>query len=344
MSDPNDPSRPGARRRGPTLIEDGLAPASETPADAPDIDEPQAEAAAAAAVRVAASGGPSTLARIFWSALGGLFTMALGLWFWEIVEAFLARNVWLGWIALALAILVGLAALGVIVRELASLARLGRIDDARDAAVRARATRDRGAALAAIAGVERLYGGRAELAGLKADMSAKMDDVVDGDALVDLAERTLMTPLDKAAEAAVRRGARDAATATAIIPFALIDVLAILAINLKMIRRIAEIYGGRTGWLGSWRLLRAIAAHLVAAGAIAVGDDLLGPALGGGILARVSRRFGEGLVNGALTARIGVAAMEVCRPLPFAARPRPGVSALIRGAFGDVAAPRGEPG
>ena len=46
-------------------------------------------------------------------------------------------------------------------------------------------------------------------------------------------------------------------------------------------------------------------------------------------LARVSRRFGEGVMNGALTARVGVAAMDVCRPLPFAALPRPKVSNLI---------------
>ena len=35
------------------------------------------------------------------------------------------------------------------------------------------------------------------------------------------------------------------------------------------------------------------------------------------------------MVNGALTARVGIAAMEVCRPLPFAALPRPKVSNVI---------------
>jgi len=51
------------------------------------------------------------------------------------------------------------------------------------------------------------------------------------------------------------------------------------------------------------------------------------------------RRFGEGVVNGALTARVGIAAMEVCRPLPFMAQPRPKVGNLVtrglRGLFGD---------
>ncbi|MEY8842553.1 DUF697 domain-containing protein, partial [Cribrihabitans sp. XS_ASV171] len=96
-----------------------------------------------------------------------------------------------------------------------------------------------------------------------------------------------------------------------------------------MIRRIAEIYGGRAGTLGSWRLTRAVFAHLVATGAVAAGDDLIEPILGGSVLSKLSRRFGEGLVNGALSARVGVAAMEVCRPLPFSPRHRPSVRAVI---------------
>ena len=116
-------------------------------------------------------------------------------------------------------------------------------------------------------------------------------------------------------------------------PLALADLITALTANLRMIRRIAEIYGGRSGTLGSWRLTRGVLAHLVATGALAVGDDLIGTIAGGGLLAKVSRRFGEGVVNGALTARVGVAAIEVCRPLPFHTSPRPSVTALVRRAL-----------
>ena len=58
-----------------------------------------------------------------------------------------------------------------------------------------------------------------------------------------------------------------------------------------------------------------------------------GSVAGGGVLSKVSRRFGEGVVNGALTARVGVAAIEVCRPLPFHAAKRPSVTALVRRAL-----------
>jgi putative membrane protein len=39
------------------------------------------------------------------------------------------------------------------------------------------------------------------------------------------------------------------------------------------------------------------------------------------------------VVNGALTARVGVAALEVCRPLPFVAAQRPSVTGLVRRAL-----------
>ena len=64
-----------------------------------------------------------------------------------------------------------------------------------------------------------------------------------------------------------------------------------------------------------------------------MGDDMLEPILGGSILGKLSRRFGEGLVNGALTARVGVAAMEVCRPLPFVREKRPSVRSVVKSAL-----------
>ena len=68
-----------------------------------------------------------------------------------------------------------------------------------------------------------------------------------------------------------------------------------------------------------------------------MGDDLIHSVAGGGLLSRLSRRFGEGVVNGALTARVGVAAMEVCRPLPFAALPAPKARNLVARSLGDLA-------
>jgi len=163
--------------------------------------------------------------------------------------------------------------------------------------------------------------------------------VLDADALLALAETELLAPLDDLARREVEAAARRVAMVTALVPLALADVATALWANLRMIRRIAELYGGRAGGLSSLRLLREVFAHLAATGALAVGDDVIQSVAGGGLVSKLSRRFGEGMVNAALTARVGVAAIEVCRPLPFAARPRPRVTALVTravaGLFGD---------
>ena len=150
---------------------------------------------------------------------------------------------------------------------------------------------------------------------------------MDADALLDLVETEVMAPLDRAALAEVEAAARQVAMVTALVPMALADVATALYANLRMIRRLSEIYGGRSSSLGNLRLLRRVFAALLGAGAMALADDLVGSFASGGVLGRLSRRFGEGVVNGALTARVGLAAMEACRPLPFVALEKPGTTA-----------------
>jgi putative membrane protein len=99
---------------------------------------------------------------------------------------------------------------------------------------------------------------------------------------------------------------------------------------------LSEIYGGRSGALGTWRLMRRVFGAVLGAGALALTDDLLGSVAGGGVLSKLSRRFGEGVVNAGLTVRVGIAAMEVCRPMPFVATEKPKVTAVVSRALGGL--------
>ena len=69
-------------------------------------------------------------------------------------------------------------------------------------------------------------------------------------------------------------------------------------------------------------------------GGMAVGDSLVQQVLGHGLAARLSARLGEGVLNGMLTARVGLSAMAVCRPMPFATKKAPGVSDVAPFLFG----------
>nr|WP_243641970.1 TIGR01620 family protein [Rhodovulum steppense] len=317
------------------MFEADAAEAPVSPASAPPVPEPDAlpEGRAMQAVVALAARPPSRLGRFFWASLSALIGFAVSLAAWDFVTGLVARNPVLGGIAVLLAGSVLLALLLIGLRELAAFSRLARLDRLHAETEAALAAHDLGAARAVLDRLMALYARREDTSWGRERLTERRDDILDADGLLGLAERELLAPLDAAATREIEAASRTVAAVTAIVPLALADVATAMVANLRMIRRIAEIYGGRGGVLGSIRLGRAVMTHLVATGAVAVGDDMLGSIAGGGMLSRVSRRFGEGVVNGALTARVGVAAMEVCRPLPFRELKRPSVGALVKRAL-----------
>lgn len=322
----------GARKPFVIEVEEAADPAAAAPVpDLPGATGPEGRAmhgmAAAAPLR------RSALGRFAAWAFGALATLVLSVAAWDFVTGLFTRNTALGWLAFALVALAVLAAVLLSLREAMAFARLARLDALRARAEAAHARADLKAARAVVADLRALYTRRAEAAWGLRRLDERAAEVLDADALLSLAEAEVLAPLDALARAEVEAAAARVAAVTAIVPLALADVAVALYSNLRMIRRLAEIYGGRSGAFGSWRLLRRVMAALVATGAMALADDLVGSVAGGGVLSKLSRRFGEGVVNGALTARIGIAAIEACRPLPFRALGRPGVSALMAGAL-----------
>jgi putative membrane protein len=97
---------------------------------------------------------------------------------------------------------------------------------------------------------------------------------------------------------------------------------------LNLIRNLAALYGGRPGALGLLKLFRQVMSHLAVTGGVSVTDSLIQQVVGHGIAARLSARLGEGMVNGLLTARLGLLAIDLTRPMPFAALPRPALNDL----------------
>ncbi len=302
------------------------------PAAAPPVPDAAGSGQDAAAMQrlaVLAARPARPLTRWFWGLLVSTTFFFATLALWAFVANLLAANPVLGAIAGVLLIAFGLVCLAIILREVAAFTRLARLDTLQHQAADAIAARDLKAARAIAEKLAEFYSGRLELRWSRDNLKAGLADAFDADAALALAEAELLAPLDAQAVREVENAARQVATVTALVPIAFADIIAALTSNLRMIRRIGEIYGGRSGALGTWRLARAVLTHIVATGMVAVGDDLIGSVAGGSVLSKLSRRFGEGIVNGALTARVGVAAMEVCRPLPFLSRRRPSVSKLL---------------
>jgi putative membrane protein len=291
-----------------------------TPAQDPSL--PGAEALPAPRRRRAPWGA------LFWSAVSGLLSLAAGIAVTKLIEDLFARADWLGWLGLALAIVAATALAVILVRELFGLARLATIAHlrARAAAVLASDSREEGRAL--VRDLIALTRRSPQLARARAQLEGHLGEIIDGADLVRLAERALMEPLDQEARRLVSAAAKRVSLVTAVSPRALVDMLFVLVTALGLVRKLAVLYGGRPGALGLMRLLRQTISHLTVTGGIAVGDSLIQQMIGHGVTAKLSARLGEGVLNGLLTARLGLAAIEVTRPLPFAVLSRPALSDL----------------
>jgi len=266
--------------------------------------------------------------RMFWIALGGLVSLAIGLGIAQLIESLFARSASLGWLGAGLAALTVLALVVVIGREVRSLMKLAAVESLRERAAAVIASDDRDAGRAVLRDLLKLFHNAPAMARSRTNLETHLDEIIDGADLIRLAERELMSPLDREARRLVSAAAKRVSVVTAVSPRAAVDMLFVLISAAQMIRRLAQLYGARPGTLGLFRLIRLVISHLAVTGSMAVGDSLLQQVVGQGLAARLSARLGEGVLNGLLTARLGLAAIDMTRPMPFVALPRPALSDL----------------
>ena len=221
-----------------------------------------------------------------------------------------------------LAVAVG-AAVALVRSELVGLGRLAKVE----------ALRRRAAALASGTGSEapdayiddlvRFYAARPEVSAGFKRLGQGLTDAHTAAEVIAVLDRSGFAGLDRQAFGCVLRGSRDAALVTALCPSALLDMAIMMWRNARLVREVAGQYGARPGFVGSVRLARRILANIALAGVSEGAHDLAVGALGGSLAAAVSARLGQGVLNGLLTARIGIATMDACRPLPFNDATRP---------------------
>ncbi|MGE3150014.1 MAG: YcjF family protein [Pseudorhodoplanes sp.] len=267
-------------------------------------------------------------ASLFWCATGGLILLGMGLGIAHLIEDLFARSQILGWTGAALAAVASIALVAVGIREIRSLWRLSTIEELREHAAATIQSDDRSEGASIVQTLLRLTRNMPQLARARHDVEIHLGEIIDGADLIRLAERNLMAPLDQEARRLVTAAAKRVSIVTAVSPRAVVDMLFVLATILGLLRRLAYLYGGRPGTLGLVRLLRLCIAHLTVTGGLAMGDTIIQQMVGQGVMAKLSTRLGEGMLNGMLTARVGLAAIEVMRPLPYAVLPQPTLSNL----------------
>ena len=266
---------------------------------------------------------------IFFGALGGLVSLIASLWLYDWVLSLIARDDWIGWAAVILLGLVLFALLMIVIREAAGLVRLGRLGKIRHEADSAARQNDKALAIDVTRRLKSFYAGREDLTWGLERLAEHEHDIMNAEELLRLDERTLIAPLDPVARSLVAASAKRVSVVTAVSPNAVVDMLFVATQNLRMLRKLATLYGARPGALSLLKLARMVVTHIVLTGGIALGDDVLQQVIGHGLTAKLSARLGEGLFNGALTTRIGIATIDVCRPLPYMEQQRPRFRELV---------------
>ena len=268
---------------------------------------------------------------VFGSGLLGLILIGITVWAESLIGDLLARQPVLGWLAIGFAALAVLGLAGFLVREIVAMARLGTLDGLRGDVQRAYQEEDAPAARKALRQLTDLYAKQPRTAHGRARFAQQRAGVLDARDLIVIAEEAILEPLDREAIQLISSASRRVSLVTALSPRALIDIVMVAVQCLGLTRQIASLYGARPGFFGGLRLARHMVAHLAITGGMAATEGLVSQVLGHSLAARLSARLGEGVINGLLTARVGIAAIAVTRPMPFLAGNGPTLGEVTRG-------------
>ncbi len=138
----------------------------------------------------------------------------------------------------------------------------------------------------------------------------------------------VLAPRDREARRLISRMSGDTAVMVAVSPLTLIDMLLVAWRNLAMLERIAALYGLELGYASRLKLFRQVLANLAFAGASEIASEASMELFSMNLASKLSVRAGQGLGVGLLSARLGLRALRLTRPLPFADDEAPRIADL----------------
>tara|TARA_R110000737_G_scaffold105727_2_gene138722 strand:- start:5600 stop:6613 length:1014 start_codon:yes stop_codon:yes gene_type:complete len=138
-----------------------------------------------------------------------------------------------------------------------------------------------------------------------------------GSEIMQLYSRNVLSQVDEKALKEIAKFSSESVILVALSPIAVIDMLIMLWRNLRLVNKIAALYGLKLSYWSRVSLIKQVIINMAYAGASELVADLGANLLGAELLGKLSARMGQGLGAGMLTARLGLKAMHLCRPIPF---------------------------
>lgn len=165
---------------------------------------------------------------------------------------------------------------------------------------------------------------------------SQLDDSHNAEEVMYLFSQNVLTPLDNQVKKLISQSALENALIVAVSPLAIVDILMMAWRNIALVNKITRTYGMELGYLSRLKLFRLVLTNMVFAGATEMATDLGSEFFTQNLTAKFSMRAAQGIGAGLLTARLGIKAMEFCRPIMFQKNERPTLSVVrqtLIGAF-----------
>jgi putative membrane protein len=151
-----------------------------------------------------------------------------------------------------------------------------------------------------------------------------------------LFSRQVMKELDEQALRVVIKRSNETALLIALSPNPLLSTVLTFWRTQMMVREIAVIYGGRPGFLGMLSLFGLVLQNLLYADVSEMLAESIAETFGGSVLSVFSAQAAQGIGSSLLTARLGLRAMQACRPLPFIGEEKPRLKDVRREIMGSL--------
>ncbi|CAM3467339.1 YcjF family protein [Halomonas casei] len=149
-----------------------------------------------------------------------------------------------------------------------------------------------------------------------------------GEEIQTLLRYHLLAPRDREAQRLITRMSGETAIMVAISPLTLVDMALVAWRSLAMVDRLCRLYGLELGYASRLRLFRNVLHNMAFAGASELATEASMDMLSLDLAGRLSTRAGQGLATGLLSARLGLRAQRLCRPIPFTAEEQPRLADL----------------
>lgn len=166
--------------------------------------------------------------------------------------------------------------------------------------------------------------------------SAAIHETQNDQEVVTLYAHIVQPVLDAQARREISRSAAESTLMIAVSPLAMVDMAFIAWRNLRLINRIARLYGIELGYYSRLRLFKLVLLNIAFAGASELVREVGMDWMSQDLAARLSARAAQGIGAGLLTARLGIKAMEVCRPLPWIDGDKPRLGDFRRELIGQL--------